>query len=180
MSFLDDPNINWDAISALSNFAVAFVTLITVFITVYFSWNNVRIKYKMVLNKVKKHPNRESYKIGIINKGFIPITILDKGILIHKFKWKKREKQLIYHKNLEDGIKLDIAERDNITVNRNRINEPLLKLGFNSGDKVKLVAFFVDSSNKVFYKKFTVVVFNEPEQPELKLNTERIQNIGTD
>ncbi|MCY8692648.1 hypothetical protein MOD48_14995 [Bacillus spizizenii] len=180
MKILDDPNINWDAISALSNFAVALVTLITVFITVYLSWNNVRIKYKVVLNKVRKPSNRESYKIGLVNKGFIPITVLDKGILVYKFQWKKREKQLIHYRDLKDGIKLDIAEKEDITARIKGINGNLLKLGYNSGDKVKLVAFFIDSSNRIFYKKFTVVVFNEPEQPELRLNMERIQNIGTD
>lgn len=180
MKILDDPNINWDAISALSNFAVAIVTLITVFITLYFSWNNVRTKYKTVLNKVGDIQKHGFYRVRLINKGFVPLTILDKGILVYKFRWKKRSKQIIYHANLKDGVKLDIGERENIIIKGTILNKKLLELDYNPGDHVSLVAFFIDPANKVYSKKFVVAVFAEQQQPEVRLNMDRLQNTSTE
>lgn len=172
MNFLDNPNINWEAISALSNFAVAFVTLITVSITLYLSWNNVRTKSKIVFKREEKNQYNDFYRIRLINKGFIPITILHKGILVHNFRWKKRDKQIVSYKKLDDGIKLDIGERENINIGAKEINNRLRAHGFETGDKVKLVAYFIDISNKIFFKKFTFVVFDQ-EQYNQRLNTER-------
>ncbi|URV79470.1 hypothetical protein M5C89_20915 [Bacillus velezensis] len=180
MKFLNDPNVNWDAISALSNFAVAIVTLITVFITLYFSWNNIRTKYKIVLNKVGNLQGNGFYRIRLINKGLVPIHILHKGILIRKFRWKKRDKQVVYHKNLEDGVKLDISDRENIIIRGKILNNKLQELDYNSGDNVKLIAFFIDPSNKMYSKKFTVTVFAEQQQSELRLNMERLPNTSTE
>ncbi|WP_424162892.1 hypothetical protein ACPA1T_06475 [Bacillus amyloliquefaciens] len=181
MKILDDPNINWDAISALSNFAVAIVTLITVFITLYFSWNNVRTKYKTVLNRIGNIQKYGGfYRISLINKGFVPLTILDKGILVHKFRWKKRGKQIIHHVNLKGGFKLDIGERDNIIIEGTILNKKLLELDYNPGDNVPLVAFFIDPSNKIYSKRFNVTVFAEQQQPEVRLNMDRLQNTSTE
>lgn len=177
MNFLDNPNIKWEAISALSNFAVAFVTLITVTITLYLSWNNVRTKAKMVYKREEKNQYNDFYRIRLINKGFIPITILHKGILVHKFRWKKRDKKIVFYKNLDDGIKLDIGERENIKLGAKHINNSLHSHGFKPGDKVKLVAYFSDISIKIYSKKFTFVVFKQqPFNTQIINRTEDVSN----
>lgn len=85
----------------------------------------------------------------------------------------------MFYRNLHDGIKLDIGERENINIGAKEINNKLHSHGFKPGDKVKLVAYFSDISIKIYSKKFTFVVFNQ--QPfNTQLNTNRTEDVSND
>ncbi len=77
----------------IADWLTAIGTIGAVIVSLYFSFNNIRTKKKIIKN-VRESPIDNIYEFILINKGFVPINVQIKGFMVYKRFWKKHKKNL--------------------------------------------------------------------------------------
>ncbi|WP_193063493.1 hypothetical protein [Oceanobacillus oncorhynchi] len=147
----------------ITDWLTAIGTIGAVVVSLYFSYNNVRPKRK-IIKKVKTSLSGNVYDFKLINKGFIPIKIQLKGYLVYNFFWKRKKKKMIQGNYEQDS--LELSDTIEMRTNSEKLSRDLINLGYKSGDKLILMSVFIDSAEKYHTKKFKFKVVNPHEIEE--------------
>lgn len=113
--------------------------------------------------KIKTVSNREIFKpysIKLVNTGYSTIYIISYGLLRRNsilFKSKKNDSILIRSETKEVLPSKPLS----IMIYDNEIAE---KCNLRHGDKVKLYAYFIDSKDEIFIKRFTYTINEQNQQ----------------
>jgi|SRR5690625_3036013 len=140
-------NINWDAVSSISNIALSLITLIAVFVTyrtlIVSTNSKAEIRYK-----TDKKPNGTFHRIRLVNKRNVPITVIHKGFYIND---KDKMDRIISGKKVQEKIyNSDITY---YSLHENGLNAKLRRLGYPDGSTVNIYGYFITSDKKKVYSK---------------------------
>ena len=158
---------NWEAISAIGSILSAIATFLAVVVSLSIALKSTKAKTELLRNSGRW--DRDDISFRIVNKSFVPVTILKKGFVFHKPYWKNRALEVIQ----EEGGKWSLghSEQVNIQINKNHLSKVLITNGFKPRQKIKLLVLCVDSYEKKHLQKFTFEVFKfEEDEPNLVLN----------
>lgn len=173
MDSKNNPDINWEAISALSNIAVALATFCAVIVSLLFAYNNIRSNTKIIQRNTGWDIG-EKYNFRLVNQGFIPIKIIRTRVILYKICWKQRKKKVIMAKSKIDD--LEQSDTTNLSIVMLSLNSKMLGLDFKPNTKYKLVVVFIDSREYIHSKKFDFVT-QDLESIEEKMKPDLNQNL---
>lgn len=140
-------NINWDAVSSISNIFLSLITLIAVFVTYRTLIVNTKAKAK-ILYKKETVPRGNLLRIRLVNHRDVPITVIHKGFYMLN---EKNEKVIVKGEKVREKIlNSDIVY---YTIHQKEIDAILRRRGFNNGDKVNLYGYFITSNKRKHYKQ---------------------------
>lgn len=163
MVLLKGNNINWDAVSSISNISLSVITLIAVFVTYRTLIINTRSKAKIGY-KLDKTPGGTFHRIRLVNQRDVPITIIHKGFYINdknnrELSIKRKKVREKFHNS--DIIYFSAHEKD--------LNAILRRKGYENGSTVNLYGYFITSnSGKIYKHKIKHKVINDEESIQLK------------
>lgn len=154
-------NVNWEAVSAVSNITLSFLTFLGLMLTMYF---NTR-KYKLSIEF--KIDNK--WRMKVINKRSIPVHLTAMGFMAKT----KEGRELILSDSNSSTKKRHIEWNDaqSIEVGEGEIHKKLLKVDYKENEKVWIYAFAITRDGRKFKKKVKKLVLRtRAEEPKLKLN----------
>lgn len=146
MTLFQVDNINWDAVSSISNIFLSIITLIAVFVTYRALVVSTKIKAK-ISYKLDRTPGGVFHRIRLVNQRDVPITIIHKGFYIVDD--KSREVILKGKKVHKKIYNSDIMY---FSVHEKELNAILRRRGYENGAKINLYGYFMTSNNGKMYK----------------------------
>ncbi len=141
-------NLNWEAISAISNIVLSIFTFVGIMITLYVSISNSYYKIKIEFQL------RDKWTVRITNKRNVPVHIRNFGIMYTNDQGKD---MLIAGENCGEDSRLGWNEAKRFLMLESEVSHKLLELGEPEGKVITAYAYVKTDDGKYYKKKMTKV-----------------------